>query len=91
MDTRFFVGNAHAGGIGLTLTAASTMIYYSNDFSLETRVQSEDRAHRIGQRQNVLYIDIEALNTIDKQVIDALRQKKNLADLITGDRVAEWL
>lgn len=90
-NTRFFVGNARAGGIGLTLTAATTMIYFSNDFSLETRLQSEDRAHRIGQKNNVTYIDLEADNTLDAKVIDALRNKKNIADLITGDNVKEWL
>ena len=88
---RFFVGNARAGGIGLTLTAANTMIYYSNDFSLETRLQSEDRAHRIGQKRSVTYIDIEALDTLDDKIITALRSKKNVADLITGDNVKEWI
>lgn len=90
-NTRFFIGNARAGGIGLTLTTASTMIYYSNDFSLETRLQSEDRAHRIGQKKNVTYIDIEAIDTIDSKIIEALRNKKNIADLITGDKIKSWL
>ena len=88
---RFFVGNAHSGGIGLTLTAATTMIYYSNDFSLETRLQSEDRAHRIGQKNNVLYIDLIAENTIDEKVIEALRGKQNIANLITGDSLRKWI
>jgi SNF2 family DNA or RNA helicase len=88
---QFFVGQQHSGGYGLTLTAATTMIYYSNDFSLEARLQSEDRAHRIGQKRNVTYIDIEAEKTVDSKIIDALRSKKNLADEITKDKPGEWL
>lgn len=90
-DTRFFVGNAQTGGIGLTLTAAEMMIYYSNDFSLERRIQSEDRAHRIGQKKNVLYIDIEAVGTIDTKIINTLKSKKDVADVITGDEIRSWL
>jgi SNF2 family DNA or RNA helicase len=67
------------------------MIYYSNDFSLETRLQSEDRAHRIGQKKNVTYIDLVAKNTIDEKVMDALRNKQSVANLITGDNVKQWI
>jgi len=87
----YFVGNAHAGGIGLTLTACKTMVYYSNDFSLETRLQSEDRAHRIGLEHPVTYVDILAEDTIDMKIIKALKQKKNYADLVTGDQAKDWL
>jgi len=88
---RFFVGQPHSGGLGLTLTAASVVVYFSNDFSLETRLQSEDRAHRIGQAKSVTYVDLEALNTIDQKVIDALRNKKDMADVVTGDDPRKWL
>lgn len=90
-DCRFFVGNPRTAGFGLTLTAAKTVIYYSNDFSLETRLQSEDRAHRIGQKDHVTYIDLEALDTVDSKIINALRDKKNIADIITGDNIKSWL
>jgi len=91
-ECRFFVGNVQAGGKGLNLHAASTVIYYSNDFSLENRLQSEDRAHRIGQQNNVTYIDMIAEGTMDVKVVDVLRNKKSIADLITGDeRVENWL
>ena len=90
-DVRFFVGNQQAGGTGLTLTAASTVVYYSNDFSLENRLQSEDRAHRIGQKNNVTYIDIEAIGTVDTKIISALRAKKDVALLITKDPWKEWI
>ena len=82
---KYFVGQPQSGGIGLTLTAATYAIYYSNSFDLETRLQSEDRCHRIGTTQNVTYIDIEANRTIDSKIIKALRNKKNLADVITKD------
>ena len=88
---RFFVGQPHSGGIGLTLTAANTVIYYSNDYSLETRLQSEDRAHRIGQEKPVTYIDVEAVGTIDKAVVAALRNKQDIASLVTGDPKLRWI
>lgn len=88
---RFFVGQPGAGGVGLTLTAASTMIYYSNTFRLYDRLQSEDRAHRIGQHRTVVYIDLETPGTVDTKVIASLRAKKDVADAITGDPDAGWL
>jgi SNF2 family DNA or RNA helicase len=90
-NVRFFIGNQQAGGTGLTLTAASTVIYYSNDFNLENRLQSEDRAHRIGQKNNVTYVDIEAVGTVDTRIINALRTKKDVASLITNDPWTEWI
>jgi SNF2 family DNA or RNA helicase len=80
---RYFVGNPSTAGLGLTLTAASTVIYYSNSFSLEDRLQSEDRAHRIGQDKSVLYIDLVAKDTIDEQIKRALEAKESMAKLIT--------
>lgn len=77
-----FVGNQQAGGTGITLVAASYVIYFSNNFSLRDRLQSEDRAHRIGQTKNVTYINIAAKGTIDMAVIAALTSKKDVADTI---------
>jgi SNF2 family DNA or RNA helicase len=90
-NVRFFIGNQQAGGTGLTLTAASMVIYYSNDFNLENRLQSEDRAHRIGQKNNVTYVDIEAIGSVDTRIINALRTKKDVASLITNDPWTEWI
>ena len=90
-ELRFFVGNPVAGGIGIDLTAATIVIYYTNDYSLETRLQSEDRAHRIGQTNKVLYIDMEAENTLDCVIVDALRGKKNLADIVIDQNPSEWI
>ena len=81
-----FLGNPQAAGIGITLVAASYVIYFSNSFSLRSRLQSEDRAHRIGQTKNVTYINIAAKDTIDEDIISALTSKKTIADIIVdGD------
>lgn len=82
---KVFVGQQAAGGTGITLTAASNVIYYSNSWSLEDRLQSEDRAHRIGQVKSVRYVDIIAQDTIDENVVKALRGKTDVARTIMGD------
>ena len=83
---RIFLGQAQAGGIGLTLTAAETSIYYSNDFNRETRAQSEDRNHRIGTKNNVVYIDLVAEDTIDESIARSHQAKADMAAEILGDR-----
>jgi len=87
-SARAFVGQPQSGGIGLTLTAAETVIYFSNDFNLETRLQSEDRAHRIGTKRNVVYIDVAAENTIDEQISRNLQRKQRVAAVVLGDAAA---
>lgn len=82
-DKRFFVANPASGGTGLTLTAAQTAVYYSNPFSLEQRLQSEDRCHRIGTTgEHVDYIDLVAVGTIDERVTAALQAKQEIATQI---------
>jgi SNF2 family DNA or RNA helicase len=90
-NTRFFIGNPSTGGYGLTLTAASTVVYYSNSYNLEYREQSEDRAHRIGQTKSVNYVDLCTQGTIDEKIIKALRAKKNIAAQVLGEDLATWL
>jgi len=90
-ELRFFVGNPSTGGYGLTLTAASTMVYYSNSFDLEKRLQSEDRAHRIGQTKNVTYIDLIAPGTVDEKIVKALRDKIDIATQVLGEDLKQWL
>ncbi len=90
-QARVFVGNPATGATGLTLTAAKTVIYYSNSFKLIDRLQSEDRAHRIGQTNSVLYIDLVAEDTVDEKIVEALRNKLNVASQITGDSFKDWL
>lgn len=89
--SRVLVVGLKAMSHGVTVTIAKTIIYYSNDYSLERRLQSEDRAHRIGQDQKVLVIDIVGEDTVDEQVVDALRSKYDIAAQVTGDRLREWI
>jgi SNF2 family DNA or RNA helicase len=88
---RFFVGNPQTGGYGITLTAANTVVYYSNGYDLEKRLQSEDRAHRIGQKNLVTYVDLIAPKTVDEKIRKALRKKINIATEIMGEQLREWI
>tara|TARA_B100001063_G_C16749498_1_gene549428 strand:+ start:176 stop:1639 length:1464 start_codon:yes stop_codon:yes gene_type:complete len=88
---RFFIANQQTGGYGLTLTAASTVVYFSNNYDLEKRIQSEDRAHRIGQKNNVTYIDIICEKTVDENIVNSLRNKIDLASQSLGETLKEWL
>ena len=88
---RFFVGNPQTGGYGITLTCANTVIYYSNGYDLEKRLQSEDRAHRIGQKKSVTYVDLIAAKTVDEKIVKALRSKINIASTILGEELREWI
>ena len=88
---RFMVGTPSTGGYGITLTAANTVIYYSNGYDLEKRLQSEDRAHRIGQKKNVTYIDIICEDTIDEKIVKALRDKINIASEVLGEDLKDWI
>jgi SNF2 family DNA or RNA helicase len=90
-DLRFFVGNPKTGGFGLTLTASHTVIYYSNSYDLEVRLQSEDRAHRISQDKKVTYIDLITEGTVDELIVKNLRSKINLATKILGEDLKKWL
>jgi hypothetical protein len=82
---RYFIANPATAGLGLTLTAAQTVVYYSNDFDLEHRLQSEDRTHRIGTTGSVTYIDIDATGTVDSKIINSLREKKLISDAVLQD------
>jgi SNF2 family DNA or RNA helicase len=90
-ELRFFVGNPRTGGYGLTLTAANLVVYYSNSFDLEVRLQSEDRAHRIGQTQKVTYVDLIAKDTVDEHIVKALRNKINIASEVLGEDFKNWI
>ena len=90
-NARFFVGNPQTAGYGITLTAASNVIYYSNGYDLEKRLQSEDRAHRIGQTKSVTYIDLIAPKTVDEKIVKALRSKMDIANTIMDEDWKEWI
>ena len=88
---RFLVGTTQTGGYGITLTAASTMIYYSNGYDLEKRQQSEARIDRIGQHFPMTYIDLMVEDTIDERIVKALRKKVNIATQIMGEKLKAWI
>lgn len=85
-DADVFLGVQKAGGTGLTLTAAETTIYCSNEYSALVRLQSEDRNHRKGTTGTVVYIDTVARGTIDEAITQAHQFKTGLAAAILGDR-----
>jgi len=90
-EVRFLIGTPATGGYGITLTQANTVIYYSNGYDLEKRLQSEDRAHRIGQKKSVTYVDIMAEGTVDEKIVKALRKKINIASEVMGEELKDWI
>ncbi|UOF78050.1 ATP dependent DNA helicase [Caudoviricetes sp.] len=84
-DATDFVGTTSTGGKGITLTVASYEIYYSNGYSLANRLQSEDRCHRIGQKNNVTIIDLVAIKTCDEKILESHKMKKDLANEVLGN------
>jgi Mesyanzhinovviridae DNA helicase len=87
----YLVGNVAVGAMGLDLSAARTVVYYSNSFSLLDREQSEDRAQGPAQRHAVEYVDLVAADTVDEDIINALRAKVDVASAVTGDTLRAWL
>ena len=88
---RFFIGNPATGKFGLTLTEAKIMIYFSNDYNLENRLQSEERSQFLAQKESLLVIDLITKGTVDERFVKVLRDKKNLSDLVIGDDYKTWL
>ena len=67
------------------------MIYWNNGYDLETRIQSEDRAHRIGQDNHVLYVDLISPSTVDEKILTALKGKISIAQEVLGEQGRDWL
>lgn len=80
-----FVGQLQTVSMGLTLTAASTMVFYSISYNFADYSQAKARIHRIGQKNNCLYIHLVVKNTVDETVLKALEQKENIATKIVDD------
>ena len=79
-DTQFMLANKQCGAYGLNLQFCHNIIFYSNDFDLATRLQAEDRVHRIGQEKTVHIYDICCEYTIDVFIANCLQNKSNLLD-----------
>ena len=90
-ECRFLVGTPQTGGYGITLTKANTVVYFSNGYDLEKRLQSEDRAHRIGQDKTVTYVDLICEDTVDEKIVKALRNKINIASEVMGEDLKAWI
>ena len=90
-ECRFIVGTPQTGGYGITLTKANTIVYFSNGYDLEKRLQSEDRAHRIGQKKTVTYVDLICEDTVDEKIVKALRDKINIASEVLGEELKAWI
>ena len=88
---RVIVATTGALGRGRDLSRAKMLIYYSNNFSLEQRLQSEDRAEKLTQITSTQVIDLVAKNTVDERIVDALRNKRSLSALLAGDPQQDWL
>jgi SNF2 family DNA or RNA helicase len=80
-----FVGQIATAGLGITLTAASTMVFYSLDYSMSNFEQAKARIHRVGQGEKCTYIYLTAWGTVDEKVLTALREKADLARLLVDD------
>lgn len=81
-DTKVFVAQLQTAGLGITLTAADTAVFYSLDFSFANYDQAKARLHRIGQKNNVTNIHLVVKGTVDAKVMGALKKKKNVADVV---------
>ena len=88
---KYFIGNPQTAGYGITLTEAGTVVYFSNGYDLEKRLQSEDRAHRIGQKKSVTYVDFIAPKTVDEKIVKALRSKIDIASQVMGEELKQWI
>ena len=90
-DLTYLVANPKTGGYGITLTASHTVVYFSNNYDLEIRLQSEDRAHRIGQKNKVTYVDFVCQGTVDEKILTALKNKVDIASQVMGDELKSWI
>jgi SNF2 family DNA or RNA helicase len=84
-DCTVFVGQIATAGLGITLTAASTLVFYSLDYSMSNFEQAKARIHRVGQRENCTYIYLAAKGTVDEKVLKALQNKADLAKTLVDD------
>jgi SNF2 family DNA or RNA helicase len=84
-EVQVFVGQIATAGLGITLTAASTMVFYSLDYSMSNFEQTKARIHRVGQMSNCTYIFLTAKGTVDEKVLKALKNKANLAKALVDD------
>lgn len=84
-DVTVFIGQIATAGMGITLTTASALVFYSLDYSMSNYEQAKARIHRVGQHHNCTYIHLIARGTVDEKVLAALRDKADLAKTLIDD------
>jgi SNF2 family DNA or RNA helicase len=84
-DVKVMVGQIQTIGLGLTLTAASTMVFYSENYSMSDFEQTKARIHRNGQAEPCTFLFLAAKGTVDEQVLKALRDKADLAKALVDN------
>jgi SNF2 family DNA or RNA helicase len=90
-ELKYIIANPRTAGYGLTLTISHTVVYFSNSYDLEIRIQSEERVHRIGQTNKVTYIDLLTPKTVDEKIIKSLRKKINISSEVLGEELKTWI
>jgi SNF2 family DNA or RNA helicase len=88
---KWFIGKASAGGEGLPLFRAGSVIFYSSTYKLTERIQATDRAKLKGKKEHVGVVDIICPGSTDENIVMSLRQKRNIASIVNGDRIKEWI
>jgi SNF2 family DNA or RNA helicase len=88
-EARVFAGTVALGGVAITLTAASKMVFLDRAWSPSVNAQAEDRIHRIGQKHNVQIIDLVARNTIDLGRLSRIELKWSWVKEILGDDISQ--
>lgn len=88
---QFLVGNQFSLSRGHKLTAARSLLFYSHDFTLRTRLQFQDRPVTVDMKHALEIVDVIAVDTVDERIVSSLRANKNLADQITGDPGGVWI
>lgn len=81
-ETKVFIANIKAGGVGLTLTESAIVIFADMVWSPGEHKQAEDRAHRIGQKDTVLIYYYICNDTIEKLIMDTLLEKQDISDQV---------
>lgn len=90
-DVQFFVSRVDVASKGHDFSNAGSLIYYTNNFDLELRLQSEDRPKGPNQKNPVGCVDIVAPGTVDDNLVESFRNKLNIANMVTGDKARDWI
>ncbi|EKM60935.1 uncharacterized protein PHACADRAFT_247165 [Phanerochaete carnosa HHB-10118-sp] len=85
-DIFVFLLSTRAGGLGINLTAADTVVFYDHDWNPSNDAQAMDRAHRLGQTRQVTVYRLITKGTIDERIVQMARVKKDVQDIVVGNK-----